>query len=209
MRQIEETDIAFRRQRQQTWWAIGVALGVGILSLILNAGTLYFNMHDSRARNLTGPKAFDVEAARWQALSACQSDMVARLVTVTREQFRINEVVAALTNRPPVATNTVSAAIHDADSRGLYEPLFLRKATDEEWHSDNERYIRIYPNGANGEQSKSGILKINESILSVLPNVGGDTWGVGLIAVPKGPDGVNKQGIQASSYFIGVKGSLP
>jgi len=209
-------DSKVRRQRHQTWWAIGVAFGVGVLSLSLNAGLLYLRSLDSRSRNVTVNKAADIETARWQALSAFQRDNVAQLAAVKREQSRMNEVLAVLTSRPPVATNTLPAAspikaIHDADFQGLLSPLLFKKAMDVDWHSDYEQYIQERSSGANGEktQAKLRLLKTDAAILSVLPKLGGDNWRVGLIMVPNGPDGVNAKGVQSSSHLIGVKGSLP
>ena len=211
-----ETDVELRRQRHQTWWAIGVAFGVGVLSLILNAVSLYASGVDSRSRNMTVNEAADVETARWQALFAFQRDNAAQLATVKREQSRINEVFAALTNRLPVAANTAPAAIptkviHEANFQSLLDPLFFKNATDEDWHSDYEQYILKHSIDANCEktQAKFGLLKTDAAILPVLPKLGGDNWRVGLIMVPNGPDGVNAKGVQSSSRLIGIKGSLP
>lgn len=212
-----EADVKFRRQRHQTWWAIGVAIGVGVLSLILNASLLYFISLDSRARNMTVNKAAAVETARWQALFALQRDNAAQLATVKREQSRINEVLASLTNRPPVVANKARAVsptkgIHDTDSLDLLTPLLVKLATDADWNSAYERYLRICPNGANVEttQTRLGpVSRTREAILSVLPHVGGDYWSMGYIMVPIGPDGVNAKGVQSSSHLIGVRGSLP
>ena len=211
-----EECVNVRRHRQQMWWAIGVALGVGVLSVSLNASLLYFRRLDSRAWNMTVNKAADIETARWQALFASQRENVARLSAIEREQSRMNEVVVDLTSRLPATTNAGIAAIpaktiYDADFQGLLARQLFKSATDVEGRSDYERYMQERSIGANDEktQARLRLLKTDAAIFSVLPKLGGDNWRAGLMTVPNGPDGVNAKGVQSSSHLIGVKGSLP
>lgn len=208
----------FRHQRHQLWWAMGVAFGVGVLSLMLNAGLFYFSIRDVRSESSRVNKVTGGETARWLAVSASQREQVAQGAALKQEQDRINEVLAALTNRLRVATDELVAAkralaILDADIRDLLAPRLVgsRNVLDEGWPSEFAPYERAGFNGARLEKAPAGrnLFKTNEAAFFVLPSVGGDLWSIGPIVQPTGFDIFNKKGFPSSSYLIGIKRALP
>jgi len=175
-----------RHLRRQTWFA----LGSGFASLLLGMASLCAVRLDVR-------KLATDNASRWQRLSASENNLAAQLSALKQELARLNETVVSLTNRPHasgVSAIRPTIAIPNAEHAGFLDSFPARKP-DDSWWSDYEQMLRTSTNDAN--------------ISSMLPIVGGDNWRAGLIIVPNGPEGVNKQGVQSSSYFFGIKGSLP
>ena len=175
--------------RRLAWLAF--ALGSG--ALLLGVGSLWSSKIDA------GKRTVDCDQ-HWQKYAASANDLAAQLSALQQELNQVRASVAALSNRPTVVTQKVSAVRavnpqHNTEKWELPAPLLFQKATGEDWRVDYERDLRIHPG--------------NEERFSVLPTLGGDHWRAGLMIVPLGPDGVNKQGVQSSSYLFGIKGSLP
>ena len=206
---LKSPSILCRHQRQQRW-GVGVVLGVVFLSFILTAGALYYRDH-GRPMPTAAPMVEDRLAG-----SEEPSETGAQTERPREALCEMNALETALTNRADV-TNWTLPAIgtgtdrFEAEKTSWLEPLLFPPTMQAEWRWDAQPPSYRTASGINNELTSARwrFVKTNALPLAVLPKLGREHWSVGVMIVPYGPEGVNKQGVQTSSYLIGIKGSLP
>ena len=211
------TSLLWTSQRRDV---VGVVLGVLILALTLAGSALYtrrcqrapqpvLSICEGRADG-TWAKVKREAPAEVESVS----EKLAEPQLVREDAGGRNSLEPAFTNRIEVVSLALPAvepadASGNAENRSWLDPLIVPPATECDWRRDiPPSYVAAYDKDDDPVQNRWRFIKTNAPP-ALLPKVGSEHWRVGLIILPYGPEGVNKQGVQTSSYLLGIKGSLP